>query len=311
MPTTAEGRAALIQVLACPDCRVPLESDDTGTLRCPKGHTYPIVRDVPRFVADDLYVRSFSFEWETHRTTLNESRRKDGSAERELRSRTGFGPGDLASRLVLDAGIGAGRFSEILARWGARVIGVDLSYAVDVARENLAGFQNALVVQADIGRLPFLPGTFDAIVSIGVLHHTPDTRRYFEALLPFLKPGGTIAIWVYPDTPEFVRRRQWIPFTSRIPPRLFYEWCRWFVPVARRISRYHVGRAWLRRLFPVSRGGSEEEDILNTFDGFSPRYHGVHSPDEVESWFREAGLVDIRQPLPGKATVRGSRPSAP
>src|SRR5262249_30302717 len=153
---------------------------------------------VPRFVSDDLYVRSFSFEWDVHRTTLNESHRKDGSAERELRGRTEFGPEDLAGRLVLDAGVGAGRVSEIMARWGAHVIGVDLSYAVDVARENLAGLRNVLVVQADIGRLPFLSGTFDAIVSIGVLHHTPDTRRYFLALLPFLKPGGTIAVWVYP-----------------------------------------------------------------------------------------------------------------
>ncbi len=285
---------------------MPLEHDAEAVLRCPKGHRFPVVRGVPRFVASDEYTGSFSFEWNAHRTTQLDSQRGDGSSEANFRSKTGFAPEDLVGKLVLDAGVGAGRYSEVMARWGANVIGVDLSYAVEAAQQNLGAFLNVLIVQADIGRLPFRPDTFDAIVSIGVLHHTPDTRRYFQGLLSFLKPGGTIAIWVYPDKVNFVRRKQWIPFTSRIPPRLFYEWCRWSVPIARRRSRNLFVRT-LSRLFPVSRGGSEEDDILNTFDGFSPRYHGVHSPAEVEEWFRAAGLMDVRRPEPDNATVRGRR----
>ena len=61
-------------------------------------------------------------------------------------------------------------------------------------------------------------------------------------------------------------------------------------------------------LFPFSdQGLGVENDVLDTFDGYSPRYHGTHSADEVTGWFRAAGLVDVREE--GWPTaVRGRRP---
>ncbi|MGH8655604.1 MAG: class I SAM-dependent methyltransferase [Gammaproteobacteria bacterium] len=38
--------------------------------------------------------------------------------------------------------------------------------------------------------LPFAAKSFDVIFSIGVLHHTPDTKAYFQKLVPLLKAGG-------------------------------------------------------------------------------------------------------------------------
>ena len=40
-------------------------------------------------------------------------------------------------------------------------------------------------------------GGFDLIYSIGVLHHLPDPHAGFRSLLPYLRPGGTIAVWLY------------------------------------------------------------------------------------------------------------------
>ena len=54
------------------------------------------------------------------------------------------------------------------------------------------------VVQGDLLRLPFAAASFDQIYSLGVLDHTPDPRQAFLALARLLKPGGRIAIWVYP-----------------------------------------------------------------------------------------------------------------
>jgi hypothetical protein len=51
-----------------------------------------------------------------------------------------------------------------------------------------------------------------------------------------------------------------------------------------------------------------EYDILDTFDGFSPRYHWIHSPDEVVTWFQEAGLEDIVVPSRWNTCVRGRKP---
>ncbi len=269
---------------------------------------YPIVNGVPRFVENDRYVASFSFEWTIHATTQLDNVRQNTVMENQFRKKTGFAPEELKGKLILDAGVGAGPYAEIASRWGADVVGVDLSYAVESAHGNLADRPNVWIAQADIGALPFAPGTFDAIFSIGVLHHTPDTRAFFLKLVPLLKPGGTIAIWVYSLERDYVNRARWIPFTNKIPPRMFYAWCRWFVPWA----LAHYESQWVRaihRIFPFSRQPyGIENDILDTFDGFSPRYHGIHGAEEVEGWFREAGLVDIHAPSEFTTCMRGRRP---
>src|SRR5208337_3717658 len=68
---------------------------------------------------------------------------------------------------------GMGRFADVATRWGAHVVGIDLSLAAEVAARNLAG-RKATILQADVFHLPFVPESFDFIYSIGVLHHTPD-----------------------------------------------------------------------------------------------------------------------------------------
>lgn len=269
---------------------------------------YPIVRGVPRFVSSDHYVGSFSFEWNTHNNTQLDVFRGDQSSEEQFRLKTGFTPEQLRGKLVLDAGVGAGRYADIASRWGADLVGVDLSFAVEASFANFRDRQNVFIAQADIGNLPFAENSFDCIFSIGVLHHTPDTRKYFSSLVPLLKPGGTIAIWVYPNEGDYVVRNEWIKFVNKIPPRMFYAWCRWFVPWAQqRLTNPWVGA--IRRLFPFSSQGlGIENDILDTFDGYSPSYHGIHSPEEVESWFTEAGLVDLERPSGWTTCVRGRKP---
>jgi SAM-dependent methyltransferase len=269
---------------------------------------FPIVRGVPRFVSSDHYVGSFSFEWNTHNQTQLDVIRGDNSSEEQFVQKTGFRPQDLRGRLILDAGVGAGRYADVASRWGANVVGVDLSYAVEASHANFADRPNVFIAQADIGSLPFQDGTFDCIFSIGVLHHTPDTRAHFLRLVPLLKPGGTIAIWVYPREGDYIVRSEWIHFVNKIPPRMFYKWCRWFVPWAQaRLDNPWVGA--VRRVFPFpTEGLGIENDILDTFDGYSPRYHGIHSPEEVEEWFRAAGLDDIRRPSAWNTCVRGVKP---
>jgi SAM-dependent methyltransferase len=293
-------------VLACPETGQRLVRRGDKLVTADGRRHYPVVREVPRFVPSDLYVGSFSFEWNTHKHTQLDSYGQDPSSEEMFRCKTGLTPEQVDGKLILDAGIGAGRFTDILVRWGARVVGVDLSYAVEAAQENFGHLPQVLVCQADIARLPFRPGSFDFIISIGVLHHTPDTRRYFSLLPRLLKPGGEIAIWVYPREDDYLQRNAWIPFTSRIPSGMFYRFCKVFVPWAQRHSRNWMVSC-LKLWFPYSEQGlGLENDILDTFDGFSPRYHGIHSPEDVEAWFHDAGLVDIRH-FPWNTAVRGCR----
>jgi len=46
-------------------------------------------------------------------------------------------------------------------------------------------------------QLPFPDSTFDAIVSEGVLHHTPSTQKAIESGARVLAPGGEFHFYVY------------------------------------------------------------------------------------------------------------------
>ena len=193
----------LANLLVCPMCQLALQLEvaseqdgeiTRGSLQCSKcRRQYPILGSIPRFVTTDAYVSTFSFEWKRWRRTQFDTASRHTSLATFQKS-TGREPADLARKVVLDAGCGAGRYMDLAAQASAQVVGVDLSLAVEVAHENLGGWSNCHFVQADLLHLPFPARTFDFIYSIGVLHHTPNPRESFARLVPALRPGGEIAI---------------------------------------------------------------------------------------------------------------------
>jgi SAM-dependent methyltransferase len=72
------------------------------------------------------------------------------------------------------------------------------------------------IVQADLTRLPFAENHFQRAFSIGVLHHTPDTRRSFLALPRHLAEGGEIAIWIYAPENK-IGSDVWRKVTTKLP----------------------------------------------------------------------------------------------
>jgi len=271
--------------------------------------TYPIVNSIPRFVENDFYAASFSFQWSKYQHTQVDIYRDDQASEQELISKTGFTREEMARKLVLDAGVGGGRFAEVVSRWGGEVVGTDLGNSVQIARDLLQDRDNVWIAQADIAAMPFLPETFDAIFSVGVLHHTPDTKAYFRKLVPLLKPGGTIAIWVYPNIGAYAVRKPWINFVNKIPIKAYHDWCEWFMATALKRKDSPLFNA-LWRSFPYPRDTNGFEwNVLDLFDSYSPAFHGIHSPEEVRRWFQEAGLVDVKEPSPKYPTcMRGRKP---
>jgi SAM-dependent methyltransferase len=212
---------------------------------------------------------------------------------------------------VLDVGCGMGRFADVAASCGAKVVAVDLSAAVDAAAVNLARHQDVAVIQADVFDLPLRPESFDLIYSIGVLHHTPDTRAAFEQLPRLLRPGGEIAIWVYSREGRlrwhFWLSTQYRRFTHRMSHERLLRWCRRLEPLGR-LYRTRYGK-YAYPLLPVSTHPKKEWRVLDTFDWYSPRYQWKHTWDEVEGWFRAAGLADVRR-QPFEVSVSGRRPES-
>jgi SAM-dependent methyltransferase len=284
----------LVSLLRCPRCRgsLEIEGDPPRSLSCRScAQAYPIVGGVPR-LAGESYAASFGRQWNRYDVARPEE------DEATFRVKTGVEPRELAGRLVLDAGCGGGRYARLLGGRGARVVGVDLSSAVDKAAALCDGFPDILIAQADLLDLPVAEGAFDLVYSIGVLHHTPDPRRAFAQIARRVKPGGRLAVWLYRrNTPP----QEWLnsalrAASTRLPAPVLEPLCAGLgvlggIPVLNRT---------LNKLANFSNHPDRTLRVCDNFDWYAPRYQSHHTPDELRRWFIEEGFVDVVELPPAK-----------
>lgn len=300
-------KLSLLQYLACPDCKGVLKVSGQsrmehselkeGVLKCQGcSRVYPVTNFIPRFVHTDGYVNTFSYEWRKHAKTQLDSFSGTLESEETFCKKTGFGLKDLQGKLVLDVGCGAGRFSEVVHKQGGVVIGIDYSYAIDAAFENLGLRPDVHFIQADVFRLPLRKEFFDYVFSIGVLHHTPNTKSAFKQLPCLLKTGGEIAIWVYSDEGLRMKIHNRISdllrsVTLRMPSSLLYVASHIAVPLYYLKKLKFIGVLFY--ILPTSTHSNSTWRVLDTFDWYSPQYQWKHTFKEVISWFQEEGLREI------------------
>lgn len=99
--------------------------------------------------------------------------------------------------VVLDLGCGSGRWTKYMANQAGFIEAVDPSEAVFRAASIYNSLENVRFTQASIETLPFDNDSFDFVISLGVLHHIPDTEKALQALLKKLKVGGYALIYLY------------------------------------------------------------------------------------------------------------------
>lgn len=325
----------LLRLLCCPACRSDLRVHgdvsaghhiETGELSCHAcGAGYPIRSAIPRFVPSGNYSDSFGFQWNRFRRTQLDSHTGVPISRDRFFRQSGWAPSEMAGRLVLDVGCGAGRFTEVALDTGARVIAMDYSGAVDACWANHGPDVRLDVVQGDVYRLPFRDGVFDFAYCFGVLQHTPDAAGAFAALRRPLRPGGRLAVDIYPSLAvNFLWPKYWLrPLTRRIPSERLFPLVEGMVallwPLSRALGRApRIGRK-LRHVLPVanyegtlplSPAQLEEWAILDTFDMLSPRYDQPHRADTLRSWFAAAGFESIEAFRDGLVVGRGRLPRA-
>ncbi|MGF1674418.1 MAG: class I SAM-dependent methyltransferase [Rivularia sp. (in: cyanobacteria)] len=105
---------------------------------------------------------------------------------------------------ILDAGCGTGVGTEYLVHLNpqASVVGIDLSAgALNVAKERCqrSGANRVEFHHLSLFDVEQLPGEFDLINCVGVLHHTSEPIRGIQALAKKLAPGGLMHIFVYAE----------------------------------------------------------------------------------------------------------------
>lgn len=297
--------------LACPTCAAALSpSGETydgvvahGTLRCDRGHEFPVVEGIPRFTggaltasADAASIQaSFGSEWtqlqyDTDRIWGQSLELRREIALRELDCE----PADLEGKLVLDAGCGAGLLSYLLWQMGARVFATDITTSVNAAQRYLRsrGADGVDFIQADLSNPPFRAGSFDIVFSGGVLHHNADTRAALDAIAPLVAPGGQIYAWLYGRTPGLAHRMRTVvrKVVVPLPPAAQRSLMRvWTAQsIARQELRRRTGRA------RPDDGVTYREKLVTLLDHYTPRYRWEHTPEELSSWYRDLGLIDIK-----------------
>jgi len=324
---TRQSQISLEALLCCPLCHGPLvrRKDVYACSTC--GRDFPEVRGIVRFVDESNYADSFSYQWRRFdRTQLDHANRN--LSEEDFIKKILAAPQDFEGKLVLDVGCGMGRFAEVATRWGARVVGIDLSTAVEVATKNLAD-REFVAMQADVFSLPFAPETFDCIYSMGVLHHTPDCEMAVKTLVQYLKPGGLLAVWLYSGYNHWYRfTDQYRKITHRMSPRALHRLFRVAVPFFYWLDRGLrviplVGRpvaGVVHEVFWVNRHPDPEVRLLDTLDWYSPKYQSKHTYEQVFRWFESSGLKELtvgefpigvrgRKPLRSEPKQAGERRS--
>lgn len=158
-----------------------------------EGKIYEYKAQIPRFVSEVNYADSFGFQWNTYTRTQLDSHNSYIISEQRLRDMLGAHLDHLEGKNVLEVGCGAGRFTEILLKYGANVHATDLSKAVEANFRNFQTHTNYRVAQADINQLPFPYASFDLVLCIGVIQHTHNPQESLDNLYKYVKPGGILA----------------------------------------------------------------------------------------------------------------------
>lgn len=330
----------LLELLVCPACKQEFslkthlakgQNIISGLLICPCGKEYRITNSIPRILPNspqaDYAVKSkdsfeymqswtkksFGYQWSIFKN-MSEKFEDNFLSYIYPMQKTAF-----KGKLGLDAGCGFGRHIFYAARFGAEMVGIDLSSAIDSTYENTKHLPNIHLVQCDIYNLPFRKESFDFVYSIGVLHHLPNPEAGFKNLSYLLKKNASILVWVYSSTRRFtnflieVLRK----ITRILPLRLILflsfimaclDWGFFILPykllVKLRIPQRFINLIVFARIrlyaqYPF------EVSWADWFDRLSPPIRFYYNEQELRKWFENMKMGKIKVSQTGLYGWRG------
>jgi ubiquinone/menaquinone biosynthesis C-methylase UbiE len=216
-----------------------------------------------------------------------------------------------SGRLLLELGAGAGRNTP-------RYLGFDRIVLLDYSRTQLEQAQQRLgksdqyiYVAADVYRLPFVDGLFDAATMIRVLHHMADAPKALGQVKNVLGSGGVFILEfanklnLKAISRYLLRRQSWSPFTREpvefaklnfdFHPKAVRNWLKGLgFKIEKTLTLSHFRVGLLKRIVPTG--------ILVFFDSIS-QWTGAlwqFSP----SVFMRAKIQDgKKQELPNKLVL--------
>ena len=313
-----------VKYLCCIDCKGKLVLKEekifnkriqNGLLVCKHcSKTYPVFNFIPRFSRSKGYASSFGTQWKTFAKAQIDIGKNQESSIR-FKSEVGWSADEISNSLALEVGCGAGRFVDVVSKFGAKlIIGVDITDAVDAAYKNLGSRDNVFIIQADIYNMPFREQTFNFVYSIGVIHHTPEPKVAFDNMLIPLKNKGKIALSVYEislyDRPNrnslniatkdllwslnLWRCELFRTITTKLPHVAMVVYCKTFVPILHYLNKIPLLR-FFRYFFPSTcyRNLPVAWSMLDTMDTYSTKIVHQYRAKDIFQWFLGNGLKRI------------------
>jgi ubiquinone/menaquinone biosynthesis C-methylase UbiE len=173
-----------------------------------------------------------------------------------------------SGRLMLELGAGAGRNTPRYLGFD-RIVLLDYSRTqLEQAQQRLGSSEKYIYVAADVYRLPFVDGLFDAATMIRVLHHMADAPKALGQVKNVLGSGGTFILEFASklNLKAIIRywlgRQKWSPFSPEpvefvelnfdFHPKTVINWLKGLgFSVERILTLSHFRVGFLKRIIPT------------------------------------------------------------
>lgn len=210
---------------------------------------------------------------------------------------------------MLDIGCGTGRWTKYLAGKAGFIEAIDPSQAIFAADKLLGDISNVRLAKANTETIPFDDETFDFAMSVGVLHHIPDTQKAMQDCVKKVKKGGYFYCYLYHNLETrgwWFKTLYWLSdqirkVVCRLPAKMkravcdvlaiiiympLILWVRFLVLIGlRKIAIYMPLSAYNNKSFFVIRN--------DALDKFGTRLEQRFSREQVISMMKNCGLTNI------------------
>lgn len=270
---------------------------------------FPVVHKIPRFVPQENYASAFGLQWKNFAKTQLDSYNGTSISQDRLERCLGFSIENLKGKTLLEVGSGAGRFTELFVKAGALVHSLDLSVAVEVNKENIGFADNYQIAQASVYEIPYPTESFDVVVCLGVIQHTPDTEKTIDCLWEMVKPGGLMVIdhYMWKWNHYFNPATYWRLVLKEMKParskKIVDGLVKFFFPMHWAFRNCKVCEWLLKRVSPVMHFVREYPEIdrnthyewarLDSYDSLTDYYKRLKTKSEIFDKLLKIGGTEI------------------
>ena len=142
---------------------------------------------------DLVTVKSFGDEWTSFNAFTEEEIQLIGNSYFDIITNEMINE----SKIIADFGCGSGRFTKYWQGKAKKIVGIDPSDAIYAADKLIGKDENIQLIKSSISNIPFEDNYFDFGMSIGVLHHIPNTQLAMDDCVRKVKQGGYFYTYLY------------------------------------------------------------------------------------------------------------------